>query len=254
MRMPADPRRSLRDLALAVGLAAVVASLGCNASESPRASGGAAQDYFPLVRGAHWRYKLELELGSAEVEVVARGDSAIEGLAGLAFVMDEHALGAEALGIAEVGPTAYVARDGFICRYTGLDYRSPDQLRMLGGEDPARVMPIGAAPGAEWTNETRLLEQPENGGGGLIKWTGRTKAVARLSVPAGEFEDVLLVETEYWDPTVSPDAPLIAYQDYYARGVGLLHSVTKNVRDGGTQMAEQTLLDFDFPEEHAQNH
>jgi len=252
--MRVDPRRRLRGLTWVVGLAAVFGAIGCNSSESMRAPGVAANEYFPLVPGAHWRYKLALEIGNGEVEVVARGDSAVEGLPGLAFIMDEHALGAEALGIVEVGPTAYVARDGFLCRYTGLDYRSPEQLRMLGGEDPARVMPLGAAPGASWTNETRLLEQPENGGGGLIKWTGRTKLVAELAVPAGAFKDVLLVETEYWDPSVSPDAPLLSYQDFYARGVGLLRSVTKNVRDGGTQMAEQTLLDFDFPREHAQNH
>ena len=52
-------------------------------------------------------------------------------------------------------------------------------------------------------------------------------------MPAGSFKDVLLVETEYWDPSIDEDAPLLAYQDYYARGVGLLRSVTKNVRDGG---------------------
>ena len=124
---------------------------------------------------------------------------------------------------------------------------------MLGGEDPARVMPLGAAPGASWTHETRLLEQPENGGGGLIKWTGRTTHVAELVVPAGSFQNVLLVETEYWDPSVNAHAPLLSYQDYYARGIGLLRSVTKNVRDGGIQMAEQTLLDFDFPKKHAHN-
>lgn len=235
----------------------MIGLLGCGPSQSARAPGAtgvAANEYFPLVAGARWRYKLALEIGDGEVEVVARGDSAVEGLPGLAFIMDEHALDAAELGIAEVGPTAYVARDGFLCRYTGLDYRSPTELRMLGGEDPARVMPIGAAPGAEWTHSTRLLQQPENGGGGLIDWTGRTVHVPELVVPAGTFKDVLLVETEYFDRSVNADAPLLSFQDYYARGVGLLRSVTTNVRDGGVQMAEQTLLDFDFPKEHAQNH
>jgi len=250
--MKVDWRRRLRHLALGAGLAAAAGGLACDSSTPTRASGNAEKDYFPLVPGARWRYKLALEIGAAEVEVVARGDTTVEGLAGLAFVMDEHALGAEALGIAEVGPTAYVARDGFLCRYTGLDYRSPDHLKMLGQEDPARVMPIGGAAGQEWTNETRLLQQPENGGGGLIKWTGRTKRVDVLLVPAGEFKDVLLVETEYWDESISKDEPLLAFEDYYARGVGLLRSVTKNLAAGGAQMAEQTLLDFDFPEVSAQ--
>jgi hypothetical protein len=246
-------RRRLSHWLLSLGAAAAIGAGGCNPTEHARAPGVAANEYFPLVKGAHWRYKLALEIGSGEVEVVARGDSPVEGLPGVAFIMDEHALNAEALGIVEVGPTAYVARDGFLCRYTGLDYRSEKELRMLGGEDPARVMPLGAMPGAEWTNETRLLEQPENGGGKVIKWTGRTKLVPELVVPAGTFRDVLLVETEYWDQKVNPDAALLSYHDYYARGVGLLRSVTRNMRDGGAQMVEQTLLDFDFPREHAQN-
>jgi hypothetical protein len=239
-------------LALGLGVAAAVGA-GCKPGHDSdeRAPGAAANEYFPLVSGAHWRYKLALEIGSTEIEVVARGDQPVEGLPGVAFVMDEHAMGAESMGIAEVGPTAYVARDGFLCRYTGLDYLAPDRLKMLGEEDPTRVMPLGGM-GSEWTNETRLLQQPENGGGGRIKWTGRTRVLDALEVPAGQFKDVLVVETEYWDPSLRPDGPLIAYEDFYARGVGLLRSVTNNARDGGVQMAEQTLLDFDFPEAETQ--
>lgn len=244
-------RRALRTLALGLAVAAAVGAGGCKQGPdaSARAPGSAANEYFPLVSGAHWRYKLALEVGATEIEVVARGDQAVEGLAGVAFVMDEHALDAGSLGIAEVGPTAYVARDGFLCRYTGLDYLAPNHLKMLGEEDPTRVMPLGGHTGSEWSNETRLMQQPENGGGGHIKWTGRTRVLETLEVPAGQFRDVLVVETEYWDPSIRADGPLIAYEDFYARGVGLLRSVTNNARDGGVRMAEQTLLDFDFPEQ-----
>jgi len=159
--------------------------------------------------------------------------------------MDERNLG-QGLGLAPVGPTAYVALDGFLCRYTGLDYTQADHLKMLGREDPTRVIPLGAAPGVEWTNETRLLEQPE-GGGGLIKWTGRTKRAESVTVPAGTFKDVILVETEYWDPSIDDEHPLIAYQDWYARGVGLLRSVTTNAREDSKRMAEQSLESYEFP-------
>ena len=197
------------------------------------------------MKGAHWTYKLDLVVASTQIEVVAKGDAQVDGLGQLAFVMDERNLG-QGLGLAPVGPTAYVVSDGFLCRYTGLDYTQSDRLKMLGKEDPTRVIPLGAAPGTEWTNETRLLEQPE-GGGGLIKWTGRTKRAESVTVPAGTFKDVILVETEYWDPSIDSDQPLIAYQDWYARGVGLLRSVTTNVRDGGKQMAEQSLESYEFP-------
>jgi hypothetical protein len=139
-----------------------------------------------------------------------------------------------------------VSSDGFLCRYSGLDYTQADHLKMLGVEDPTRVIPLGASPGAEWTNETRLMQQPE-GGGGVIKWTGRTKRAESVTVPAGTFNDVILVETEYWDPSIDPDAPLISYQDWYARGVGLLRSVTRNLKDGEKRMAEQTLESYAFP-------
>ncbi|HXK22296.1 MAG TPA: hypothetical protein VMS55_06410 [Myxococcota bacterium] len=197
------------------------------------------------MKGARWTYQLDLVVASTEIEVLAKGDSQVEGLGQLAFVMDERNLG-QALGMAPVGPTAYVAADGFLCRYTGLDYIQADHLKMLGAEDPTRVIPLGAAPGTEWTNETRLLEQPE-GGGGLIKWTGRTKRAESVTVPAGKFSDVILVETEYWDPSIDADHPLIAYQDWYARGVGLLRSVTTNAREGGKRMAEQSLESYEFP-------
>jgi hypothetical protein len=68
-----------------------------------------------------------------------------------------------------------------------------------------------------------------------------------VTVPAGTFTDVILVETEYWDPSIDSDKPLISYEDWYARGVGLLRSVTKNSREGGKRMAEQTLESYEFP-------
>ena len=245
----AGRRRLLRSTLVLCWVVAAGVS-GCDGSrESDRAPGTAANEYFPLVPGAHWRYKLALEIGTGEIEVVARGDSAVDGLAGPRL---HHGRARARRGRAR-------HRRG---RPHGLRRarRLPVPLHRArlplahaaahAGRRRPRPRDAARRPraGAEWTNDTRLLQQPENGGGGLIKWTGRTKQVAVVVVPAGSFNDVLLVETEYWDPSVNPDAPLLSYHDYYARGIGLLRSVTKNVRDGGTQMAEQTLLDFDFPE------
>ncbi|MFI5316303.1 MAG: hypothetical protein ACHQ6T_11425 [Myxococcota bacterium] len=236
-------------LLLAVGLCDAACRSG---APQARASGAAAADFFPLVKGAHWTYKLDLVVTSTEIEVLAKGELSVDGLATAPFVMDERTVG-QSFGMAPVGPTAYVVVDGFLCRYSGLDYTTADHLKMLGAEDPTRVIPLGATPGSEWTNETRLMQQPE-GGGGRIKWTGRTKRADAVTVPAGTFSDVILVESEYWDPSIDADRPLIAYQDWYARGVGLLRSVTKNEREGGTRMAEQTLESYAFPplEAHAQ--
>jgi hypothetical protein len=227
-------------------LFALVCALGCHGDAAPpRAPGAASADFFPLVKNAHWVYKLDLVVTSTEIEVVAKGQTDVEGLPDAPFVMDERTIG-QSFGMAPVGPTAYVTSDGFLARYSGLDYTRTDHLKMLGEEDPTRVIPLGATPGSEWTHETRLMQQPE-GGGGLIKWTGRTKRADPVTVPAGTFSDVILVETEYWDPSIDTDAPLISYQDWYARGVGLLRSVTMNAHEGGKRMAEQTLESYDFP-------
>jgi hypothetical protein len=244
-------RRRARQQALGVALAVAFGIADCR-SESPtaRAPGAASAEFFPLVKGARWVYKLDLVVTQTEIEVVGKGQSDIDGLKGGAFVMDERTLG-QNFGMAPVGPTAYVAEDGFLARYSGMDYAQPDHLKMLGAEDPTRVIPLGATPGSEWTNETRLMQQPE-GGGGLIKWTGRTKRSDPVTVPAGTFSDVILVESEYWDPSIDSEKPLISYQDWYARGVGLLRSVTKNSRDGGKRMAEQTLESYEFPPLEAQ--
>jgi hypothetical protein len=239
-------RAAERALGVALALTIALAVAACRSESNPaRAPGAAAAEFFPLVKGARWVYKLDLIVTSTEIEVVAKGQTDIDGLTGGAFVMDERTVGKN-FGMAPVGPTAYVAEDGFLARYTGMDYTQPDHLKMLGAEDPTRVIPLGATPGSEWTNETRLMQQPE-GGGGLIKWTGRTRHADAVTVPAGTFRDVILVETEYWDPSIDADRPLISYQDWYARGVGLLHSVTKNAHEGGKRMAEQTLESYEFP-------
>jgi len=247
-------RRRARTLGwLGVALALALGDAACRSPvNSSRAPGAASTEFFPLVKGARWVYKLDLVVTSTEIEVLAKGDSAVEGLGNGAFVMDERTVG-QSFGLAPVGPTAYVSSDGFLCRYSGLDYTTGDHLKMLGTEDPTRVIPLGASPGAEWTHQTRLMQQPE-GGGGLIKWTGRTKRSDPVTVPAGTFTDVILVESEYWDPSIDSDAPLIAYQDWYARGVGLLRSVTTNLKEGGKRMTEQTLESYAFPplEAHAQ--
>lgn len=212
----------------------------------PGASGPEADSYFPLVAGARWVYGIELgPLAHVELEVVGQGQQAVRGLEGMAFIMSERNLG-ESFGMVEVSPTAYVIAEGFVSRYQAVDYDDSGAVRLLGREDPTWILPVETVAGKVWSQHTRIFEQPE-GGGGSIRWTGRTLALPSLAVPAGSFRDVLKVEIEYWDDTQSPERPLLAYEDYYARGVGLLRSLTFNESEGHRQIVEQSLLRYEFP-------
>lgn len=229
---------------LALTLSLILA--GCSSElEAPRgATGAAAQDYFPLVVGARWVYALH-GMVSGEVEVVARGPRAVRGLDAEVFVMDELTDG-RAVGFADVAPVGYVRLEQHLGRYLGLDY-DEDELRLLGGEDPMRFMPLDPQQVTQWEEENRIFELPD-GKGGELRWVHRASAVPSLQVPAGVFQDVLRVESQYWDDSV-PDHPVLRFEDFYAKGVGLLRTVTYDEQNGGKVTIEQELIRYTFPNE-----
>ena len=68
---------------------------------------------------------------------------------------------------------------------------------------------------------------------------------------AGSFDDVIVVRSQQWDPDWDTDRPLHSYEDYYARGVGLIRSVSRNNSQGFWMSIEQELVAFHFDEENA---
>jgi hypothetical protein len=91
-----------------------------------------------------------------------------------------------------------------------------------------------------------MFGTPE-GGGGRLGWNGVVKRIDELTVPAGTFQDVLVVETLYIDESESVPEPQVAYRDYYARGVGLIKSVTDDMEESTKNHMEQQLLEYRFP-------
>jgi hypothetical protein len=63
---------------------------------------------------------------------------------------------------------------------------------------------------------------------GARRKDGRGRIRRPDGVPAGSFEDVIVVRSEQWDPEWDATQPLHSYEDYYARGVGLIRSVSRN--------------------------
>jgi len=232
-------------LALSLGLLAA-----CKPAAAPAvAAGPQQQEYFPLVDGARWVYSMNAGGGSLEVTVAARGSHSVPGIEGELFIMDEATDGTK-FGMADLAPVGYLRGEGYVSRYTALDYDGKGGVTKIGGEDPMWVLPIDPALGASWKQDTGLFQLPE-GGGGTIRWTGKIEELVELDVPAGHFANVLRIRKEYWDESVSPDTPLLAYEDFYAQGVGLVRSVTYNEQDEGAQVLSQDLLRYEFPEASA---
>jgi len=234
-------RRVARQLAACLILAA------CSGGAEPQgAPGAAAEEYFPLVEGARWTYALT-GMVDGEVEVIARGQRQVRGLDEPIFIMDEVADG-RALGFADVAPVGYVRQSGYVGRYLALDYDEGD-IRLLAGEDAERILPLDPEGVTEWEGQDRIFELPE-GGGGARRTLHRLSSVELLEVPAGSFRDLIVVESQYWEPEAS-ELPILRFQDFYAKGVGLIRSVTYDERQGGKIALEQDLVRYTFPDGNA---
>jgi hypothetical protein len=217
-------------------------------SACPRSSGPAPGDdsYFPLVPGARWLYTISSAEGSLEVEITGRGELPLAGRDEPVFVTDERNLG-PSLGFEEVSPVGYVVEDGYFARINGMGYDGAGRLRPLGQSQATRILPVDPEPGLGWHQEHLLFESPE-GGGAVMVWDADLRLVATLSVPAGSFENVLEVETSYRDDPDPLAPPKVVYRDYYARGVGLLRSVTEDPSGAAGNRIEQVLVRYDFPD------
>ncbi len=266
-------RPRLQGLVRALWWVALVASIASCAEPSER--GGRSDDrpgevFFPLVEGARWTYEIS-GLGPAPVElaVVARGLRTVRGLKQPVFVMDEITDGEE-LGFAVVAPVGYVRVGEYLGRLLALDYDG-DELHMLGGEKPVRFLPLRASPSLEWEDRSTLFEFAQAEGAARY-WKHRASWVAELEVAAGTFRDVLRIESRYFDsppeaqpraseraartasavpgtepgPEASPES-MLRFEDFYARGVGLVRTVTYDEQRGGEATLEGELIRFSIP-------
>ena len=219
--------------------------LACGGQRHP-ASGEAAGSYLPLVEGARWRYEISTERGGLEIEVTGRGDRVLSRAGRRVFVMDERNLG-PTLGFDAVAPVAYLVEEGYVARIEGVGYDREGGLRELGQDSPTRVLPLDPKPGDRWQQSNRLFATPE-GGGASLAWSATITGRTNLTVPAGAFADVIEVVTTHYDdsPAIDPTAQVV-YRDYYARGVGLVKSVTEDPSGDLSNRLEQLLVDYSFP-------
>ncbi len=267
-------RRTVAHVLIAAALFASAAA--CNRDAKP-AGGEAAMDYFPLVTDARWVYRIRSGLGSFDVEVIARGEMALPDGHGQVFVMDERNLG-NSFGFAEVAPVGYIRTDGYVARLAGIDYFGSERggserggserggserggserggseggggeragLRLLGRFEPTWILPADPKPGLRWEQETDMFGNA-GAGGAKMGWSGEVRPRTSVKVPAGRFDDVLEIHSQYHDASEGSLEPKAIYKDYYARGVGLIQSVTEDPSGNEENRILQVLLEYSIP-------
>jgi hypothetical protein len=212
----------LRCLLVALSLVAGVA--GCASAPVPHATGPAAREYFPLQPGAHWVYELSTGLfSSTTLDVTARGERPVRGSTTGIFVVEERVAG-EMFGLEPSGLVGYRVTEGYVTRVSALELGADGVVRVFG-RDGVSILPIDPQHGQRWSDQVEVFDTP---GESKQSWTASVENVGRLRVAAGTFDDVILVRSEQWDREWRENEPLHSYEDYYARGVGLIRSVAHN--------------------------
>jgi hypothetical protein len=204
--------------------ALALTTLSCAGTPPPRASGAAGRDYFPLLPGTHWVYELHTgPFSHTQLDVTARGERPVRGSDAAIFVVEERTDG-EVFGLEPFGLVGYRVSGGYLTRVPALELGSDGVVHVFG-RDSISVLPVDPQPGQHWSDEVEVFDSPAEA---KQSWTATIENVGRLHVPAGTFEDVIVVRSEHWDREWRENEPLHSYEDYYARGVGLIRSVAHN--------------------------
>ena len=234
MRLPA-----VAALALAVG------TISCATATPPHAGGAAAREYFPLLPGAHWVYDLRTgPFSHAQLDVTARGERPVRGSDSAIFVVEERT-DAEVFGLEPLGLVGYRVTGGYLTRIPALELGADGVVHVFG-RDSVSVMPVDPQPGQHWSDDVAVFDAPNES---RQSWTATIENVGRVHVAAGTFDDVIVVRSEHWDREWRESEPLHSYEDYYARGVGLIRSVAHNhTRLLPIAEMEQELVQVSFDE------
>ena len=216
----------------------------CATEPPPHATGSAAREYFPLLPGAHWVYELRTGFFThTRLEVTARGERAVRDSDEGIFVMEEQ-LSDRVYGLEPSGLVGYQVAGGYVTRIAAVEPLPDGRVHVFGG-DGTSFLPVDPHPGQTWTDHSEVFRHSDMAG---LNWTAEVSNVGRLHVPAGSFDDVIVVRSAQWDPEWNETEPLNTYEDYYARGVGLIRSVSTNhaQRFWSPSSVEQVLLSVSF--------
>ena len=216
------------------------------ASQMPaHAPGAGSREYFPLEKGGHWSYELRTGPFSAitRMEVTSRGRHEVRDSNEALFLMEEQ-LSGRVYGLEPAGLVGYRITDGYLTRIPAVSLGDDGRVRIFGG-DAMSFLPVDPNPGQTWSDRSEVFQES---GGARQVWTAEVEAVGSMRVPAGRFDDVIVVRSSQWDPEWDATKPLHSYEDYYARGVGLIRSVSHNNAQWFWMSVEQLLVAVRFDE------
>jgi hypothetical protein len=217
--------------------------VGCASDPMPHASGEAARDFYPLQTGGHWTYELRTGFFTrTRLEMTGRGESPVRDSDLGLFVMEEQ-LSGRVFGLEPTGLVGYRVEDGFVTRIAAIERKEDGSIHIFGGEGFS-FLPVDPKAGQSWTDDTEVFGQSGSRG---QRWESVVEVVGRMRVSAGAFDDVILVRSQQYDPAFSESEPLHSYEDYYARGVGLIRSISRNNAQWFWQAVEQELVAVSFP-------
>ena len=224
----------------------LLAALGvtsCASDAPPRAPGTESRAYFPLESGGHWSYELRTGPFSAStrIEVTSRGEHGVRGSNDALFVMEEQ-LSGRVYGLEPAGLVGYRVEDGYLTRIPAVSLGDDGQISSFSG-DGMSFLPVDPNPGQTWSDRAEVFRES---GGSRQMWTAEVDAVGSMRVPAGRFDDVIVVRSQQWDPEWDATKPLHSYEDYYARGIGLIRSVSHNNAQWFWISVEQELVAVRF--------
>jgi hypothetical protein len=221
----------------------LVAVAACASDPMPHAPGAAARDYFPLLTDGHWTYELRTGFFTRmRLEMTGRGESPVRDSDDGLFVMEEQ-LSGRVYGLEPTGLVGYRVADGFVTRIAAIERREDGSLHVFGGEGFS-FLPVDPKAGQTWTDDTEVFGQSGSRG---QRWRSVVEVIGPMRVSAGAFDDVILVRSQQFDPGYSETEPLHSYEDYYARGVGLIRSVSRNNAQWFWQSVKQELVAVSFP-------
>jgi hypothetical protein len=207
---------------------------------SPAEAESGWRRYFPLGAGSSWTYALKnFRSGTTRrFTATVKGSRLVEAERRSMVIVDEDQLG-------EHLPVGYFEDDdGFLNRFVYLEYQGDDVVAPGTASRGQRILPPDPEVRSAWQQTELLL-------GVRHLWNFTIRRAIAVEVPAGRFVDCLLVETtgRSLNPSVAEATRATGqyrFLDWYAPGVGLVRSESRNTAAPETPEVVSELLRYEL--------